>query len=421
MKIFWSWQSDVLKKENRHLIEDALGDAVARIGADNDIDPATRGQLAVDQGTKGKKGATEIAASILEKIASCAVFVCDLTPISKNQAGKALPNPNVCIELGYALHNPGPERVIIVLNEGSGYKPEHLPFDVRGRAVMTYNVAPGATRLSRNAARTSLSKALEAAIRLNISGHLEQNALGQEIVGVPAAANDRSIWATAGKILKHQDFFSDGYLKSVQLSDGPRAYLRVTPSGWTKPIPGSRFVHDLQGEDAIGPIYGSGLSSGDGGVSREGALDYLIYGGREESETRDLRCYFSENGEVWYLIGFPFPENKGQKFISAEYLLRAWAKALRRTMKFMDKHGASSARKVEIGCVGIGDVKWLGRSGFEKSPSQRDEVFEVTQGGDWKEAAQIMFLLKVFNKLADAFGKLHVSRAELEAVLNAPE
>lgn len=404
MKIFWSWQSDVLKRENRNLIEAALKDAVERIGADNDVDPATRGQLALDQGTAGKKGAAEIAGSILEKIASCAVFVCDLTPVDRTDAGKALPNPNVCIELGYALHEPGPERVIVVLNLGSGYKPEDLPFDVRGRVVMTYNVPAGANRVARDAAQRRLGRELEAAIRTNIEGHLEQMALDTEIVGVPAAANDRSIWASFSNPLTHHDFHGSGPSTKIEVMEGPRSYMRVIPGGWAGDAPSGLAVHRLRDELAVNAITGPGNVSGDGGASAEGSVAYWFYG-RAPELTRDVRCYFSDTGEIWFLFGFPFMNFEGDTLMVPDHIIKAWGLALSSGISFFDKHGASKIRKVEVGCTALKDVKWGGIPHGQKSDSVREEVACVRQSSDWSQEAQVAFLLKAFNKAADAFGR----------------
>jgi hypothetical protein len=90
---------------------------------------------------------------ILEKISSAAIFVGDVTLIGKATMErsflarlfrrfsnrqknldnpKMLPNPNVLLELGYAAHCLGWERVILVMNSHFG-PPEFLPFDLRHR------------------------------------------------------------------------------------------------------------------------------------------------------------------------------------------------------------------------------------------------------------------------------------------------
>ncbi len=80
-----------------------------------------------------------MVAAILKKIEGCSVFVADVTltferPVRRRRS----PNPNVLLELGYALRRLGPERVLLVLDAAhSG--PEELPFDLRGSRAITYD------------------------------------------------------------------------------------------------------------------------------------------------------------------------------------------------------------------------------------------------------------------------------------------
>jgi hypothetical protein len=95
----------------------------------------------------------DIAATILNKSVDAAVFIADLTPIARSPDGKWLPNPNVMIELGWAMHRPRWERVIGILNMASGAKVEDLPFDIRQRRVVTFVLAERADKPTRAAVR----------------------------------------------------------------------------------------------------------------------------------------------------------------------------------------------------------------------------------------------------------------------------
>jgi len=103
--VFYSWQSDVLSKQNRSLIEDALERAVKTIRNDGSLQVEPR----VDQATQGVPGAPDIASTILSKIAAAGAFVADVTIINPG-AKRLTPNPNVLVEYGYALHALGQER-----------------------------------------------------------------------------------------------------------------------------------------------------------------------------------------------------------------------------------------------------------------------------------------------------------------------
>ena len=141
MKVFWSWQNDIDPKSCRHFVRDALAEAVKEVGDEMGLDDAERPEL--DHDTKDEPGMVDIAATILNKASECAVFVADLTPIGRTDDGKALPNPNVLIELGWALNKPGFRRIIPIVNTANGFSPEDLPFDIRHKRVICYKAGPG--------------------------------------------------------------------------------------------------------------------------------------------------------------------------------------------------------------------------------------------------------------------------------------
>jgi hypothetical protein len=66
------------------------------------------------------------------------MFVCDVSIINKG-ATRLAPNPNVLIELGYAIKVLGFDKIIMVMNTAFG-RPELLPFDLRQRRVVTYDM-----------------------------------------------------------------------------------------------------------------------------------------------------------------------------------------------------------------------------------------------------------------------------------------
>ena len=166
--IFYSWQSDL--PETRNVIRGALDRAVRNLSPD--LEEAIR----IDQDTDGVVGWPDIAATILSKIEQCEVFVADLTPINGPTSDFRLtPNPNVLLELGYALATGlGRLRIICVVN--SAYLADgdlkELPFDVRGSRPMVFSLADPDKRGSikgqvdpvRIEARDALAHGLESAL-----------------------------------------------------------------------------------------------------------------------------------------------------------------------------------------------------------------------------------------------------------------
>jgi hypothetical protein len=98
-KIFYSWQSDLPNATNRGFILRALGDASAAIGKDLSVDERPE----VDRDTQGVPGAPDIAQTIFEKIDTAQAFVADVSIVTTAEESRPSPNPNVLIELGYAV------------------------------------------------------------------------------------------------------------------------------------------------------------------------------------------------------------------------------------------------------------------------------------------------------------------------------
>lgn len=130
-------------------------------------------RLELDHDTKGEAGLVEIVSTIFRKIEDCQIFVADITPISVITVGaakrKVIPNPNVMLELGYAMREAGPQRVITVANLAFGGEPEEMPFDLRHRrGAITYHLE-NAKDPSIDKIRKDLVKQLVAAITTNLA------------------------------------------------------------------------------------------------------------------------------------------------------------------------------------------------------------------------------------------------------------
>ncbi len=160
--VFYAWQSDLPNSTNRGLIERGLQDAVKQLGADGSVVQDPR----VDRDTLGVAGSPDIERTIFEKIAQAAVFVCDVSLVTNDGSGRPSPNPNVLIELGFALRALGDERVILVMNRAFG-PPELLPFDIRRKRVLTYDIAVDAGEKARE--RSALTARLVEAVRLSMT------------------------------------------------------------------------------------------------------------------------------------------------------------------------------------------------------------------------------------------------------------
>lgn len=159
-RIFYSWQSDLPNNSNRGFINTALEQAIKEINADDDFSLIPF----LDRDTAGMSGSPDISISIFEKIKSSDLFVCDISIINAHAGDLArpTPNPNVLIELGYAIGILGWSRVILVMNEHYG-SVGMLPFDLRGRRVLTYSMDPASSEKA--AERKKVSSILKSGIK----------------------------------------------------------------------------------------------------------------------------------------------------------------------------------------------------------------------------------------------------------------
>ncbi|EPL3198968.1 hypothetical protein NLW48_000379 [Acinetobacter baumannii] len=162
-RIFYSWQSDCPSNTNRNFIGNALEKAIDEIVKDD----KTTIIPVIDRDTLGVAGSPDISHAIFEKIDTASVFVCDVSIID-NTVKRPTPNPNVLIELGYAVKTLGWNRVIMVMNTKFG-TPEMLPFDLRARRISAYAVAEGDDEKAPE--RKRLSKLFVAALNTIFENH----------------------------------------------------------------------------------------------------------------------------------------------------------------------------------------------------------------------------------------------------------
>lgn len=137
--MFYSWQADLPSRANRGFVQECLEGAAKAVRADESLQVDVR----IDRDTADVGGSPAIAETILKKIAAAEIFVPDVSIVARTEAGKACPNPNVLLELGYAVSELGWDRIIMVMNTAFG-PINDLPFDLKGRRVMPYTVEPEA-------------------------------------------------------------------------------------------------------------------------------------------------------------------------------------------------------------------------------------------------------------------------------------
>ncbi|WP_282125653.1 TIR domain-containing protein [Marinifilum flexuosum] len=132
--IFYSWQSHSDKATNLNGIRTALKTAKKQLKNDNIL-------IELDEATRDISGSPNIPETVFSKINKADIFVCDLTTINDTVSEKfRTPNPNVLIELGYAIATLGWPRIIMLFNENLGTFPNDLPFDIDRHRASKYSI-----------------------------------------------------------------------------------------------------------------------------------------------------------------------------------------------------------------------------------------------------------------------------------------
>jgi hypothetical protein len=158
-RVFYSWQSDLDPSISRRLIEDCLQTALQNIHKSGDVAV----QPALDRDTSDLSGSPLISEALFAQIALADVFVADLSLINSKSEPRRTPNPNVILELGFAIAHVGWDRILLVLNTAFG-PVEALPFDIRGRSIIRFHITTNSPDV--DAQITHLVRHLEGALRI---------------------------------------------------------------------------------------------------------------------------------------------------------------------------------------------------------------------------------------------------------------
>lgn len=139
--IFFSWQSDLPNSETRGLIQSSIDSAVKGLRDTVSVE--------ADRDTKGVYGSPDIVQTIFKKIDECDIFIADVSAVSvynpldkegnPTERIKASPNPNVLLELGYAIQSVGWENIICVMNDDYTKNGE-IPFDLAHHRLMRFSL-----------------------------------------------------------------------------------------------------------------------------------------------------------------------------------------------------------------------------------------------------------------------------------------
>jgi hypothetical protein len=367
MKVFWSWQSDTPGKIGRHFVRDALSAAIERLKETPEIEEPTareaRSAMHLDQDRKGIPGSPDLARVILEKIEQSAVFVADVTPVgitttqTEEPQRKKIINPNVAIELGYALHALGDRALLMVMNEHYGSRAD-LPFDLQSKAgPIMFNLAPDADRKAITTVSRQLASQLAEALELCIAQHID--AVRQQTpFPEAAAAGNGAVYFEPHEVLATVGHGEQEY----RLASEKLVYLRLFPSHSGQPSVGlSKLTHIFETQRPCP------MSMVIGGLPSRNRWGPIIYdAGTSPGNIAGLTQGFA-TGELWGVNAQQFSLRGRHNVSGAELWMTApigveklYVRALGNYVKVASSElGLIPPYTVELGAVGIDGVYLL--------------------------------------------------------------
>jgi hypothetical protein len=384
LKVFWSWQSDTPGKTGRHLIRQALADAIetlkqpAEVEEPNERD--SKEALHLDQDRQGVPGSPDLARTILDKIEASSVFVADVTPVSvipARKEGRAeLPekrnmNPNVAIELGYALKALTDHNVLMVLNTHYGGR-NFLPFDLAHKAgPILFELSPGATTAQRREATHALRSQLITALRPYV--RTQTTAVVVSPFKETRSTLSAAAYFKAGESLAQVGVGDDRV--SWSYTDGRGLYLRLIPqAALPQPFTNKELLDTLHRAHLL-PLWPN--FSALYGTNAYGAI--VLEPPSRKSGTPNASTQVFANGEVWALTRWLLEEGRRGRFISALSFERLFRLRLEEYVGYVHNElGITPPYLVEIGGVGLAGFRILVNHDAERAYGPiAEDLFQV--------------------------------------------
>ena len=369
--------------------------------------PAER-EASLDHDRKGVPGSPDLASVILEKIRGSDAFVADVTPVgaTPNEPPKQLMNPNVAIELGYALHTITDRRTIMVFNAAYGARAD-LPFDLQHKAgPIFYTLAPDATKEQIKAAR----KELIADLKLALRDMLPVVAQASAPAFVPAASrpSDPSRYFASGQTLATRSGRREGGPDLFTAEETPILYLRVMPTRRVEQLKRVE-AYDLirKGPLHLNPFYynrsGSSFESNEFGA--------IAFDAAYEKKQIISAAQLFLNREIWAFntvsLSPELARSRNDRVgIPTRSVERTFALMLGEYLAFMNnKLGIPPPYRIEGGASGVkGYVIFMPSNFFEQQwgPIQQDHVAWSGTLGSVDAAVVDAALLGIFEAFFDA-------------------
>ncbi len=398
MKVFWSWQSDTPGNIGRHFVRETLEIVLKEMNEELTIEESERLELEHDR--KGVPGSPDLVSTILKKIEESEVFIADVTPVGKGVNERTLLNPNVAIELGYALAKVGDEGLLMVLNSSFGDR-ESLPFDLRHKAgPIMFNLGTKANKEERKRVQLELTQTLKTALRDCLRQAENRPSVTHE--EIPFRSNVAQYFED-GEVLDEREGQSRGFQLVYQ--SGPLLYLRIIPT---------RVMPQLRGTDITDIVYGINLKPlaqhvGDGacwGRNRYGGITYSFTHVADAGHILTSSQIF-HNREIWGIDAtFIYASKRCFSSVAFEQKLDTGLRHYLHVAR--ERLNLGSPLVVEAGAVGVEGFRMVMPS--DNLPSLWGPVYapevksrQILRSFEDSEINRV--LLKIFEDFFDAVGE----------------
>lgn len=118
-------------------LREVLGEAI------ENLNKRSRLPLTLEESQRPTNAPLRLSSTQLRKIRKSLLFVADGTPVAHiqgEQTSQLFPNPNVCIEIGYALQSKGSGQILLAKMERPDFR-GHFPFDIPNHQQLLFTTA----------------------------------------------------------------------------------------------------------------------------------------------------------------------------------------------------------------------------------------------------------------------------------------
>jgi hypothetical protein len=264
---------------------------------------------------------------------------------------KKVINPNVAIELGYALHALTDRALLMVMNDHYGSRAD-LPFDLQSKAgPIVFSLAPNSDRPTIASSSRQLTARFVEALEPFIAQRVENIRQGKPFPVVEPKDGPARFRAPGEPIGSRWNLapFGSNLGNSVNLDSGAATWLRLMPAfdpnkTWT--------AEELLEADNRGgalhlqPFFWSNIFSfrAHDGIGRCNLLT------AEAQETNSVAIAF-ETGEVWAIDSWLLAMHPSELIVGE--IERGWAERLRNYTGFLQKLGLQVPYRWIAGVTGV--------------------------------------------------------------------